>query len=361
MVAKTRKIIHIDMDAFYASVEQRDNPKFKGKPLVVGGNPQGRGVVAACSYEARKFGIHSAMSCARAQRLCRNLIFVRPNFAKYKEVSRQIREIFSEYTDKIEPLSLDEAYLDVTENKKGMPSATILAQEIRKKVFETTGLTCSAGVSFNKFLAKIASDENKPNGIKVITPEEAPAFIDQLPIRKFFGVGKATEKKMIEYGIKTGADLKKLERVELLRMFGKAGGYFHDVAHAKDGREVNSSRKSHSIGKETTLLEDTDNLEEIIDILQRVAQKVAAAIAKSGKQGKTITLKVKYSDFVSVTRSETAFYPITTAEMMMEKVETLLTKTEAGTRKVRLLGITISNFEGEKVKKARYEQMVFPF
>ncbi|MCK5809068.1 DNA polymerase IV [bacterium] len=349
------------MDAFFASVEQRDTPEFKGKPLVVGGNPEGRGVVSACSYEARKFGIHSAMSCARAQRLCPHLIFVRPDFSKYKEVSRQIREIFHDYTDLVEPLSLDEAFLDVTKNKKEMPSATYIAEEIRARVFKTTGLTCSAGVSFNKFLAKIASDENKPNGIKVITPKEAPAFIDSLPIRKFFGVGKATEKKMFAVGIKSGADLKKLERVELLRLFGKAGGYFHDVAHAKDRREVNPSRKSHSIGKETTLTEDSSDLEEIIDILERVAQKVAVAIKKSGKKGKTITLKVKYSDFSSVTRSETTFFAITTSETMMEKVKKLLTKTEAGERSVRLLGITLSNFEGEGVKKSRYEQMVFPF
>lgn len=361
MSQEVRKIIHIDMDAFYASVEQRDNSEFKGKPLVVGGNPDGRGVVAACSYEARKFGIHSAMSCARAQRLCPHLIFVRPDFSKYKEVSRQIREIFHDYTDLVEPLSLDEAFLDVTENKKGMPSATYIAEEIRARVFETTGLTCSAGVSFNKFLAKIASDENKPNGIKVIIPQDSAKFIDRLPIRKFFGVGKATEKRMHDFGIENGTDLKKITREKLIAIFGKVGGYFHDVSHGKDERAVNPSRKSHSIGKETTLNEDSDNSEEIIKILRVVAENVEKALKKREKKGRTLTLKVKYSDFVSVTRSETVEKRIDDATTMMEIVESLILKTDAGKRKVRLLGITISNFDKKVFPKYRYEQMVFPF
>ena len=222
-----RKIIHIDMDAFYASVEQRDRPELKGKPVIVGGDPQSRGVVAACSYEARKFGIHSAMASSTAYKLCPDAVFIRSRFDAYRTVSAQIREIFCEYTDLVEPLSLDEAFLDVTENYMGMPSATLIAQEIKKKIYNRTGkLTASAGVSFNKFIAKVASDINKPDGITVITPEMADEFIDRLPIRKFFGVGKVTEEKMLNLGIKTGADLKKYKKEQLIQIFGKSGNYF---------------------------------------------------------------------------------------------------------------------------------------
>ena len=222
-----RKIIHIDMDAFYASVEQRDNHALKGKPVIVGGDPQSRGVVAACSYEARRFGIHSAMACATAYKRCPHAVFIRPRFDVYKSVSHLIREIFLDYTDLVEPLSLDEAFLDVTKNKKGIASATQIAQQIRRQIFKNTeGLTASAGVSFNKFLAKVASDVNKPNGITVITPDQAPDFIDRLPIRKFFGVGRVTEERMLNLGIKTGADLKKLSYDDLVNYFGKAGRYY---------------------------------------------------------------------------------------------------------------------------------------
>jgi DNA polymerase-4 len=230
-----RKIIHIDMDAFYALVEQWDNPELKGKPVIVGGDPQRRGVVAACSYEARQFGIHSAMACATAYKHCPHAAFIRPRFDVYKSVFRLIREIFLAYTDLMEPLSLDEAFLDVTQNKKGLSSATRIAQQIRRQIFQRTeGLTASAGVSFNKFLAKVASDVNKPNGITVITPDQAADFFDQLPIRKFFGVGKVTEERVLNLGIKTGADLKKFSFDRLVDYFGKAGSYYYRIAHGRD-------------------------------------------------------------------------------------------------------------------------------
>jgi len=241
------------MDAYYASVEQRDRPEFKGKPVIVGGDPKSRGVVAACSYEARKFGIHSAMASSTAYRLCPDAVFIRPRFDMYRAVSTQIREIFYEYTDLVEPLSLDEAFLDVTENYKGMPSATIIAKEIKREIYRRTGgLTASAGISFNKFLAKVASDINKPDGITVITPEMADEFIDRLPIRKFFGVGKVTEEKMLNLGIKTGADLKQYRKEQLIQLFGKSGNYFYDIAHGLDDRPVQPNRIRKSMGKETS-------------------------------------------------------------------------------------------------------------
>ncbi|CAB1061728.1 DNA polymerase IV (EC [Olavius sp. associated proteobacterium Delta 1] len=260
-----RKIIHLDMDAFYASVEQRDTPELKGKPVIVGGDPNHRGVVAACSYEARKFGIHSAMASSTAYKLCPDAIFIRPRFDVYKAVSSEIREIFHEYTNLVEPLSLDEAFLDVTENFKEMVSATLIAKEIKNQIYSRTGrLTASAGVSFNKFLAKVASDINKPDGITVVTPEMAASFIDRLPIRKFFGVGKVTEEKMIGFGIKTGADLKKYKKEKLIQIFGKSGNYFYNIAHGKDDRPVEPNRIRKSIGKETTLPEDIDDTDQML-------------------------------------------------------------------------------------------------
>jgi DNA polymerase-4 len=228
------------MDAFYASVEQRDRPEQKGKPVIVGGDPQSRGVVAACSYESRKFGIHSAMASSTAARLCPDAVFIRPRFDVYRAVSSDIRKIFCEYTDLVEPLSLDEAFLDVTENFMGIPSATLIAREIKEKIYDRTGkLTASAGVSFNKFLAKVASNINKPDGITVITPDMADGFIDRLPIRKFFGVGKVTEEKMLSFGIKTGSDLKKFKKEKLIQLFGKSGSYFYNIAHGMDNRPGN--------------------------------------------------------------------------------------------------------------------------
>ena len=360
-----RKIIHIDMDAFYASVEQRDRPEFKGKPVIVGGDPKSRGVVAACSYEARKFGIHSAMPSVTAYRLCPNAVFIRPRFDMYREVSSQLREIFCEYTDLVEPLSLDEAFLDVTQNYKGMPSATLIAQEIKRKVYDRTGgLTSSAGVSFNKFLAKVASDINKPDGITVITPEMANEFIDKLPIRKFFGVGKVTEEKMLNIGIKTGADLKKYKKEQLIQTFGKSGNYFYDIAHGLDDRPVEPNRIRKSIGKETTFSEDIDDTDHIIEILEDIAAKLENSLIKKDAKGRTITLKVKYFDFQSITRSITIDEPAEGASVIMKYVRPLLSKTEAGEKKVRLLGISISNFDDQETnsgKVCKYRQLPLPF
>jgi DNA polymerase-4 len=359
---KIRKIIHIDMDAFYASVEQRDRPELKGKPVIVGGDPNSRGVVAACSYEARKFGIHSAMPSSRAYKLCPHAVFLRPRFDVYRSVSNDIREIFQEYTDIVEPLSLDEAFLDVTKNKRGIASATLIAQEILKKIYEKTGqLTASAGVSFNKFLAKVASDFNKPNGITVITPDDATDFIDKLPIRKFFGVGKVTEEKMHNLGIKTGADLKKMDKERLINIFGKAGNYFYNIAQGIDNRPVETEWIRKSIGKETTFSEDIDDKEQMIEILTQLAVKIENILKRDGREGMTVTLKVKYFDFQSITRRITVSEPIAGADIIMKYVPSLLDNTEAGMKKVRLLGISISNFTDESCKVRKCIQLPLPF
>ena len=359
---KIRKIIHIDMDAFYASVEQRDRPELKGKPVIVGGDPNSRGVVAACSYEARKFGIHSAMPSSRAYKLCPHAVFLRPRFDVYRSVSNDIREIFQEYTDIVEPLSLDEAFLDVTKNKRGIASATLIAQEILKKIYEKTGqLTASAGVSFNKFLAKVASDFNKPNGITVITPDDATDFIDKLPIRKFFGVGKVTEEKMHNLGIKTGADLKKMDKERLINIFGKAGNYFYNIAQGIDNRPVETEWIRKSIGKETTFSEDIDDKEQMIEILNQLAVKIENILKRDGREGMTVTLKVKYFDFQSITRRITVSEPIADADIIMKYVSSLLDNTEAGMKKVRLLGISISNFTDESCKVRKCIQLPLPF
>ena len=360
-----RKIIHIDMDAFYASVEQRDRPELKGKPVIVGGDPQSRGVVAACSYEARQFGIHSAMASSTAYRLCPDAVFVRPRFDMYRAVSVQIREIFCEYTDLVEPLSLDEAFLDVTENFMNMASATLIAREIKKKIFNRTGkLTASAGVSFNKFIAKVASDMNKPDGITVITPEMADEFIDELPIRKFFGVGKVTEEKMLNVGIKTGADLKRYKKEQLVQLFGKSGNYFYSIAHGMDDRPVEPNRIRKSIGKETTLIEDIDDTNRMFEILENIADRLENSLIKREAKGRTITLKLKYFDFQSITRSVTIDGPADSAAVIMEYVRPLLSKTEADKKKVRLLGISISNFDDQETNSAKvckYRQLPLPF
>ncbi len=348
------------MDAFYASVEQRDNPELKGKPVIVGGDPRGRGVVATCSYEARKFGIHSAMSAARAYRLCPEAIFVRPRFPVYREVSHQIREIFLSYTDLVEPLSLDEAYLDVSQNKTGIQSATWIAQEIRRKILERTRLTASAGVSYNKFLAKIASDVQKPNGLTVVTPDQASDFIARLPIRRFHGVGRVTEKKMKRLAIHCGADLLKVELDDLIRVFGKAGAYYYYIARGIDERPVIPDRARKSVGKETTLGEDLADRSQMMTIIGDLANRVAALLDSGGSAGLTLTLKVKYADFQIVTRSVSHHEPISGAEEMIALAEELLDKTEAGKRPVRLLGVTISNLiEEMAVDEGR--QLILPF
>jgi len=361
----TRKIIHIDMDAFYASVEQRDRAELRGQPVIVGGDPKSRGVVAACSYEARVFGIHSAMASSTAYRLCPDAVFIRPRFDVYRAVSSEIRKIFCEYADLVEPLSLDEAFIDVTENYMNMASATLIAREIKKKIFNRTGkLTASAGVSFNKFIAKVASDMNKPDGITVITPDMADEFIDELPIRKFFGVGKVTEEKMLNVGIKTGADLKRYKKEQLVQMFGKSGSYFYNIAHGMDDRPVEPNRIRKSIGKETTFIEDIDDTNQMVEILENIADRLENSLIKHEAKGRIITLKLKYFDFHSITRSVTIDGPADSAAVIMEYVRPLLSKTEAGKKKVRLLGISISNFDDQETGCAnvcKYRQLPLPF
>ena len=354
-----RKIIHIDMDAFFAAVEQRDNPKLRGFPVIVGGNPQSRGVVATCSYEARKFGIHSAMSSARAYKLCPRAVFVRPRMSAYKEVSTQIREIFREYSDFVEPLSLDEAFLDVTLNKKKLQSATATAIEIKNRILAKTGLTASAGVSYNKFIAKVASDIQKPDGLTVVPPKAGERFVESLLIRKFFGVGKVTEKKMLKLGIKTGADLKLKTKEFLIRNFGKSGLFYFNVARGKDSRLVQARNGRKSIGRETTLQIDISDNEQILNILSKIAEQVETDLKRSKMKGRTLTLKVRYADFKTVTRSITLMEKIDASKTMMENVKVLLKTTEAKTKKVRLLGITLTNFFGEAVQQA--EQLHFSF
>ena len=353
------------MDAFYAAVEQRDRAELRGQPVIVGGDPKSRGVVAACSYEAREFGIHSAMASSTAYRLCPDAVFIRPRFDVYRAVSSDIRKIFCEYTDLVEPLSLDEAFLDVTENYMNMASATLIAREIKKKIFNRTGkLTASAGVSFNKFIAKVASDINKPDGITVITPEMADAFIDELPIRKFFGVGKVTEEKMLNVGIKTGADLKRYKKEQLVQLFGKSGSYFYNIAHGRDDRPVEPNRIRKSIGKETTLIEDIDDINQMVEILENIADRLENSLIQREAKGRTITLKLKYFDFQSITRSVTIDEPADSASVIMKYVRPLLSKTEAGQKKVRLLGISISNFDDQETGCAnvcKYRQLPLPF
>ena len=350
------------MDAFYASVEQRDRPELKGRPVIVGGDPDERGVVAACSYEARTFGIHSAMASSRAHKLCPHAVFLRPRFDEYRSVSAKIRDIFYEYTGLVEPLSLDEAFLDVTENKVQNPSATHIAEEILKKIRDRTGgLTASAGISFNKFLAKVASDFNKPSGITIVTPDNASDFIDRLPVRKFFGVGKITEKKMHRLGIKTGADLKKIDKEKLIRIFGKPGYYFYNIARGIDNRPVQTDWVRKSIGKETTFAKDMHDKGEMIKVLQQLADKIERLIRKDGRQGMTVTLKVRFSDFNSITRSLSPGTPICDAAIMMKHVRPLLDNTRAGVKKVRLLGISLSNFVDASCKAKTFKQQPLPF
>ncbi len=363
MMQEYRKIIHIDMDAFYASVEQRDNPSLKGKPVIVGGDPGRRGVVAACSYEARKSGVHSAMSSARAYRLCPEAIFLPPRFNVYKAISDEIIEIFLEYTDLVEPLSLDEAFLDVTINKKGIDLATQIAQEIKERILKTTALTASAGVSYNKFLAKAASDFNKPDGLTVVAPEKALGFIASLPIKKFYGVGKVTEAKMLSLGIKTGADLMAIKRDDLIRWFGKAGEFFFNIAQGYDLRPVVAERERKSIGKEVTLREDTDDAGLMTDIISQLSRSVSRIMKRENLIAKTVTLKLKYHDFQSITRSITLKSPTGDAETITHQALMLLRDTEAGMKKVRLLGVSLSNFpdNDHQAETGSYIQLLLPF
>lgn len=343
-----RKIIHVDMDAFYASVEQLDNPELRGKPLAVGGSSV-RGVVAAASYEARKFGVRSAMSGAMAQKLCPELIFVKTNFDRYKEVSKQIRKIFFEYTDLVEPLSLDEAYLDVTENKKGNPSATMIAAEIRKKIKEKTGLNASAGISINKFVAKIASDINKPNGQKTLSPEEVVPFLETLDVKKFFGVGKVTKEKMYRLGIFTGKDLKERSLEFLEENFGKSGSFYYNVVRGIHNSKVKPSRTQKSLAAEHTFSENISSEIFMMERLEEIALEVENRLKRSNLAGKTVTLKIKYRDFTLQTRSKTHPLFIASKELILEVVKELLFQ-ERMKESVRLLGISISNLNNETPK-----------
>lgn len=338
-----RKIIHIDMDAFYASIEQRDDPQLRGKPVAVGGSRQ-RGVVAAASYEARKYGVKSAMPSVVAKRKCPGLVFVRPRFEEYRKVSNTIHEIFHEYTDVVEPLALDEAFLDVTDNKKQMDIATDIALQIKKEIKEQTGLTASAGVSFNKFLAKIASDYNKPDGLFIIKPNQAEKFIEGLEVRKFFGVGAVTADKMHKMGIATGKDLKDWSLEALIRNFGKSGGFFYNIARGIDKREVNPSRIRKSIGAENTFDKDVFGVEEILDKLNRIEAELLKRLTRSQRKGRTLTLKVKFANFEQITRSK-SLEIFLTPETIHEYMEKLVRGIDYNQRGVRLLGLTISNLD----------------
>ena len=356
---KFRKIIHIDMDAFFASVEQRDNPKLRGNPVVVGGMGN-RGVVAAASYEARAYGVYSAMPAKIARRKCPFLIFVKPRFDIYKQVSQQIRQIFFEYTDLVEPLSLDEAYLDVTTHKKGKPSATLIAKEIKARIKQETGLTASAGISINKFLAKVASDYRKPDGLFLIKPEIAEVFVEELPIEKFFGIGKVTARKMHDMGISLGRDLKEFSELELIRRFGKQGSYYYHIARAIDLREVKPNRKRKSVGAEQTFEYDMVSTEEMENQLYKIAEKLIERIKKVSLFGKTLTLKVKFSDFKQITRSKTYSKKINVFDDLWKYSLEIFSSIDFSNKKVRLLGLSVSKFEQNENQKHAI-QLTFDF
>ena len=327
--SKQRKIIHIDMDAFYASVEQRDNPEYRGKPIVVGGSPVGRGgVVATASYEARKFGIRSAMPSKKALELCPQAIFVTPRFAAYKEVSQHIREIFHRYTDLVEPLSLDEAYLDVTEDKLNIGSAIEIARQIKQAIKDELNLTASAGVSINKFVAKVASDLKKPDGLAFIGPSSIESFMEQLPVEKFYGVGKVTADKMKKMHLHTGADLKKLTEEDLVKYFGKSGSFYYRIVRGIDNREVETEREAKSAGAEDTFPYDLSSLEDMNAELEKLSQKVADRLKRYELKGKTVTVKIKFHDFKQITRSYSLDHPIDDLETILNTAKIILATSE---------------------------------
>jgi DNA polymerase IV len=355
---RDRKIIHVDMDAFYASVEQMDNPALRGKPVAVGGS-ENRGVVSAASYEARKFGVRSALSGALAKKYCPEIIFVKPRFDRYKEISQKIRKIFLDYTDLVEPLSLDEAYLDVTQNKKGNPSATLIAQEIRRRIYEETGLTASAGISINKFIAKVASDFNKPNGQKTVTPDEVIAFLEALPIGKFYGVGKVTRDKMYQLGIFTGSDLKQKPLEFLEKNFGKSGVYYYYIVRGIHNSEVKPERVAKSVATEHTFNVNLTSEIFMEAKLETIAAELERRLKRYNIAGKTVTLKIKYSDFTLQTRSKTLPYFISDSSLLFDTAKELLYQ-ERMKDSVRLLGISLNNLNTE-VKKTVVVQLRFDF
>lgn len=342
-----RKIIHIDMDAFYASIEQRDNPELRGKPVAVGKGSE-RGVVAAASYEARKYGVRSAMSSRVAKDKCPHLIFVSNRMDVYKAISVEIMEIFIDYTELVEPLSIDEAFLDVTENKKGMRSATLIAREIKERIFEKTGLTASAGVSINKFLAKTASDYDKPDGLYVIKPAEAEGFVEKLPVEKIHGVGKVTAQKMHGLGIQTGGDLKRQSLAWMTRHFGKVGLHYYNIARAIDERPVNPQRIRKSVGTERTFEKDLQENFEIITALYHIEKELMRRMQRSGSFGRTLTLKVKFSDFRQITRSMTLNSQIGDFQTLHRTAKEVLGQVALGDKKIRLLGLSVSQLDDNK-------------
>lgn len=341
-----RKIIHIDMDAFYASVEQRDFPEWRGKPLVVGGLPEGRGgVVATASYEARKFGIRSAMPSKTAQRLCPEAIFVPPRFDAYKAASKHIREIFHRYTDSIEPLSLDEAYLDVTQDKQDIGYAIDIARLIKQTIKEELNLTASAGVSVNKFIAKIASDMNKPDGLTFIGPSSIEDFMEKLAVEKFHGVGKVTAAKMKAMGLRTGADLKKLSEIEMIQHFGKPGQFYYQIVRGIDNRPVQAHRETKSLSVEDTYQEDLTTKAAMLPELELLAERLMSRLLRSGLKGRTVTVKFKFHDFSLMTRSHSLQGFINDYESILQTAKAILENAPVAEKKVRLLGLGISNFE----------------
>lgn len=334
------------MDAFFASVEQLDNPMLRGKPVAVGGSGQ-RHVVAAASYEARKYGVHSAMPSVTAKRLCPDLIFVKHNFDRYLEVSGQVFDILRNYSDLVEPLSIDEAFLDVTSDKKGIGSATLIAREIKQEIRKKTGLTASAGISFNKFLAKIASDIKKPDGMFLITPEQASRFIDELPVEKFYGIGRVTAVRMHKLGVHTGADLKKMDLLALIRNFGKAGKFYFDIVRGIDDRPVEPESERKSVGTEITYEKDLTTRFEIIAELYKVEKELMERLEHAGTTGRTVTIKVKFSDFRQITRSKTLSGYIRNFETLHKSVTEIRKSMDLEGCRIRLLGVTISNLESE--------------
>ena len=356
-----KKILHIDMDAFYASVEQLDNPELREKPIAVGGGSE-RGVVAAASYEARKYGVRSAMSGVLARKNCPNLIFVKPRFSRYKEISKMIRAIFYEYTDLVEPLSLDEAFLDVTENKMDNPSATMIAKEIREKIYDAVGLRASAGISNSKFVAKIASDINKPNGQKTIAPEEVEAFLEELPIEKFFGIGKVTASKMYQLGIFKGKDLKEKSKDFLIKHFKNSGAHYYQLVRGLYQSEVRPNRIQKSVATEHTFSKNLTSEIFMMQRLEAIAEELESRLLKSKIAGKTITLKIKYSDFSLHTRSRTLPFFVKDKNILLETVKDLLFQ-EKVKESVRLLGISVSNLNNtsDKDEKVMDIQLKFEF
>jgi DNA polymerase-4 len=346
---KNKKIIHVDMDAFYASVEQLDHPELRGKPIAVGGGGE-RGVVSAASYEARKFGVRSAMSGVQARKNCPHLIFVKPRFERYKEISNKIRAIFNEYTDLVEPLSLDEAYLDVTENKKGNPSASLIAKEIRQRIADELHLNASAGISNSKFVAKIASDFNKPNGQKTIPPEDVLDFLEALPIEKFYGIGKVTTLKMYKLGIFTGSDLKSKSEEFLIEHFKSSGAHYYQLVRGNYQSEVKPNRIRKSVAAEHTFTQNLTSEVFMLQKLEKISEELEHRLIKSKVSGKTITLKIKYSDFTVQTRSKTLPYFVKSKSILFETVKELLYQ-EKVLESVRLLGISVTNLNiNSKIK-----------